>query len=125
MGFVSLIAVLYIIYAGFQLMIGAGDEEKMKKTRQIILYVILGILIMWLALPIVRWAINLVTPGTRTAYEWSLIPGVQAAYTESDADTFAEYRNKIKEGINQMESELMVEKFVKISTIQNVKNLIQ
>lgn len=80
---------------------------------------------MWLALPIVRWAINLITPGSRTAYEWSLIPGAQAAYTESDADTFAEYKNKIKEAINQMESELLVDRVVKISTIQNVKNLIQ
>ena len=41
MGFISVIAVIYIIYAGFQLMIGAGDEEKMKKTRSIIVYVIL------------------------------------------------------------------------------------
>ena len=124
MGFVSLIAVIYIIYAGFQLMIGAGDEEKMKKTRQIILYVVLGILIMWLAYPIVKWTINLIAPGGRVTYDWSIIPGAQA-YTESDVDTFAEYKNKIKEGINQMESELLLNRSVKVSTIQNVKNLIQ
>jgi type IV secretory pathway VirB2 component (pilin) len=124
MGFISIIAVIYIIYAGFQLMIGAGDEEKMKKTRQIIIYVILGILVMWLAYPIVKWTINVVSPGARTVYEWSMIPGAQAAYTESDADTFAEYKNKIKEGINQMESELLVNRSVNVSTIQNVKNLV-
>lgn len=66
MGFISIIAVIYIIYAGFQLMIGAGDEEKMKKTRQIILYVILGIMIMWLAYPIVKWTTELIK---KTAYE--------------------------------------------------------
>ena len=124
MGFISIIAVLYIIYAGFQLMIGAGDEEKMKKTRQIIIYVILGILVMWLAYPIVRWTINIVSPGGQTAYNWSMIPGAQA-YTESDTDTYAEYKNKIKEGINQMESELLLNRSVKVSTIQNVKNLVQ
>lgn len=96
MSFISIIAVIYIIYAGFQLMIGAGDEEKMKKTRQIILYVVLGILIMWLAYPIVRWTIDLVAPSGRVAYDWSIIPGAEA-YTESDADTYAEYKNKIKE----------------------------
>ena len=96
MTFISIIAVIYIIYAGFQLMIGAGDEEKMKKTRQIILYVVLGILIMWLAYPIVKWTIGIVAPGGQVAYEWSMIPGAQA-YTESDSNTYAEYKNKIKE----------------------------
>jgi type IV secretory pathway VirB2 component (pilin) len=66
MGFISIVAVIYIIYAGFQLMIGAGDEEKMKKTRQIILYVILGIMIMWLAYPIVKWTTELIK---KTAYK--------------------------------------------------------
>jgi PKD repeat protein len=124
MTFVSIIAVIYIIYAGFQLMIGAGDEEKMKKTRQIILYVVLGIIVMWLAYPIVKWTINIVSPGGRVVYDWSMIPGVQA-YTESDADTFAEYKNKIKEWTTQMESELLINRSVKVSTIQNVKTLIQ
>ncbi len=61
LGFVSIIGVIYIIYAGFQLMIGAGDEEKMKKARQIITYVILGIVLMWLAFGIVNWTIKFVT----------------------------------------------------------------
>ncbi len=124
MTFISIIAVIYIIYAGFQLMIGAGDEEKMKKTRQIILYVVLGILIMWLAYPIVKWTIGIVAPGGQVAYEWSMIPGAQA-YTESDSNTYAEYKNKIKEWINQMESELLLNRSVKVSTMQNVKNLVQ
>jgi PKD repeat protein/type IV secretory pathway VirB2 component (pilin) len=124
MGFISLVAVIYIIYAGFQLMIWAGDEEKMKKTRQIILYVILGILIMWLAYPIVKWTINLINPNTRVAFDWTIVPWAQA-YTESDSDTYAEYKNKIKEWINQMESELLLNRSVQISTIQNVKALVQ
>ncbi len=91
----------------------------MKKTRQIITYVILGILLMWLAAPIVRWTIGL------TAYEWSIVPRAIAAYTESDSDTFAEYKNKIKEAISQMENEFLLNKSVSTSTIQNIKNLVQ
>lgn len=64
MSFISIIGVLYIIYAGFQVMIGAGDEEKMKKAKNIILYVVIGIIIMWLAYSIVKWAIDLVSPRT-------------------------------------------------------------
>lgn len=48
-----------------------------------------------------------------------------AAYTESDSDTFAEYKDKIKEAVNQMESEFVLTKSVSINTIQNVKNLVQ
>jgi len=54
-----------------------------------------------------------------------LIPTTLAAYTESELDTFSEYKNKIKEGTNRMESELLINKTVNIGTIQNVKNLIQ
>jgi type IV secretory pathway VirB2 component (pilin) len=55
---VTLIAVLYIIYAGFQIMTGAGDEEKNKKAKNIILYVVIGIVIMWLAYSIVDFIIK-------------------------------------------------------------------
>lgn len=65
LSFVSLVAVIYIIYAGFQLMISAGDEEKMKKTKNIILYVVAGILIMWLSYGIVKWIIDLVGVGSK------------------------------------------------------------
>lgn len=118
MSFVSLIAVIYIIWAGFQLMIGAGDEEKMKKARQIIVYVIIGVIIMWLARPIVRWTVDML------AYN-EIIPRAFAAYTESESDTFLEYKNKIRDGVSKMESELLINKAVNIGTIQNVKNLVQ
>lgn len=39
-------------------MTGAGDEEKSKKAKNIILYVIVGIVIMWLAYAIVNWTIT-------------------------------------------------------------------
>ena len=61
LGFVTIIGVIYVIYAGFQLMTGGGDEEKVKKARQIIIYVLVGIVLMWLAYAIVQliiWAID-------------------------------------------------------------------
>jgi len=35
MSFISIIAVIYIIYAGFSVMIGWGDEEKSEKSKNI------------------------------------------------------------------------------------------
>ncbi len=49
LSFVSLIAVVYFLYAGFQLMTSGGDEEKAKKTKKIMIYVIAGILLMWVS----------------------------------------------------------------------------
>jgi type IV secretory pathway VirB2 component (pilin) len=66
LGFVTLIAVIYIIYAGFQIMTGGGDEEKMKKSRNTILYVFIGIVIMWLAYALVTLVM---TALKNTAYE--------------------------------------------------------
>lgn len=42
-------------------MTGAGDEEKNKKGKNIILYVIIGIVIMWLAYALVDWTVTAVT----------------------------------------------------------------
>lgn len=57
--FVTIVWVIYIIYAGFQLMTWGGNEEKLKKTKNIIIYVIIGIILMWLAYPIMKWIIRL------------------------------------------------------------------
>ena len=39
--FITIIAVVYIIYAGFRLMVTPGSDETVKKTKDIILYVII------------------------------------------------------------------------------------
>ena len=56
--FVTVIAVLYVIYAGFQVMTAGGDEEKLKKGKTIIIQVVIGIAIMWLAYSIVSWVMT-------------------------------------------------------------------
>lgn len=64
LGFVTLIGVIYVIYAGFQLMTGGWDEETVKKARKIIIYVIAGIVLMWLAYALVSIIITALTKTT-------------------------------------------------------------
>lgn len=120
LSFVSIIGVIYIIYAGFQLLIGAWDDEKMKKAKQIITYVVLGIILMWLAFGIVNWTIRFVT---KTA-SLDFFASQTYAYSESQGDTFNIYKDKLQSGIENMESELRVQWSVSQSTIQNVRNLV-
>ncbi len=64
LGFVTLIGVIYVIYAGFQLMTGGWDEETVKKARKTIIYVIAGIVLMWLAYALVSIIITALTKTT-------------------------------------------------------------
>ena len=57
--FISIIAVIYIIYAGFMILIGNGDEEKVKKSKSTIIYVVVGIILIWLAWPITKLILNI------------------------------------------------------------------
>lgn len=55
LGFVTIIAIIYMIYWGIILMTSAWDEEKVKKTKSIITYVIIWIFVIWLAYSLVAW----------------------------------------------------------------------
>lgn len=61
LGFVTIIAVGYVLWAGFQLVTAGGDEEKMKKSKTTIIQVVIGIVVMWLAYSIVTWVMNALT----------------------------------------------------------------
>ncbi len=58
LGFVTLIAVVYCLWAGFQILTAGGDEEKVKTGRKIIIQVIIGIVVMWLAYSVVSWVVS-------------------------------------------------------------------
>ncbi|MFA5917525.1 MAG: hypothetical protein WC850_04830 [Candidatus Gracilibacteria bacterium] len=62
--FLSIIAVIYIIYAGFKIMIGGGSEDALKKSRTTILHVIIGIVIIWLAYSIVIFIIDILNSAS-------------------------------------------------------------
>jgi Na+-driven multidrug efflux pump len=57
--FVYLVAVAFIVYAWFNLLTGAGDEEKSKKSKGMIIYVVIWILIIFLAWPITQFILNI------------------------------------------------------------------
>ncbi len=55
---ITLVAVAYVLYAGFQILTAGGDEEKVKVGRKTIINVLIGIVIMWLAYWIVTLVLN-------------------------------------------------------------------
>lgn len=59
--FITLIAVLYIIYAWFRILTSAWEEEWVSSAKKTIVSVALWILVMWLAYAIVRWVIEVIT----------------------------------------------------------------
>lgn len=56
--FISILSVIYIIYAGFQILTWSWDEEKVKKSKQIIIYVMIGTIVIWLAWPITKFILS-------------------------------------------------------------------
>ena len=56
--FTSFVAVIYIIYAWFRILTGAGQEEVLKKQKLTILYVAIWMIVIWLAYPITIFIIN-------------------------------------------------------------------
>lgn len=45
-GFLALVIVLLIIYAGFLVLTSAGDDEKVKKAKNIVKYIVIGTLLL-------------------------------------------------------------------------------
>jgi Type IV secretion system pilin len=58
--YISILAVCYGIWGGFQILTAGGDEEKVKKGRTIMLQVVIGIVVIWLAGSVVKWVVGLV-----------------------------------------------------------------
>ncbi len=55
---VTIIAVGFALYAGFQILTAGGDEEKVKSGRKTIINVIIGLVVMWLSYAIVTFIIG-------------------------------------------------------------------
>lgn len=62
--FLMLLSVWIIIYAWMVLLTWVWDEEKAKKTKQIILYAIFWLIIIWLAYPISQFVFDWLGKGT-------------------------------------------------------------
>lgn len=59
--FLSIIAVIIIIYSWFNLLTSAWDEEKAKKSKTIIIFTILWLIIIYLAGPITTFVVWVLT----------------------------------------------------------------
>lgn len=64
--FLGVVGVIYIIYAWFQILIWGGDEEKMKSSKTTILYVAIGLAIIFLAAPIFEFILSIFDTATQT-----------------------------------------------------------
>ena len=64
MGFLALIAFLFLIWWGFQFLTAGGDEEKVKKGKTIIIQSLLGLFVIWIAWGLVSWLIQGLTTAS-------------------------------------------------------------
>jgi len=59
LSWVSLIAFIYVVYAWFRILTSSGEDETIKKSKKIIIYVIIWILVIWFAWAIAHFAIEI------------------------------------------------------------------
>ena len=57
--FLGLIAIAFIIYAGFLLVVAGGDEEQVGKAKKIILYAGIGIIVILFSYAIVQFFVSI------------------------------------------------------------------
>lgn len=57
-GFLYLIAVVYALWGGFNILTAGGDEEKVKKGKTVLIQAAIGLVVIWLASSIVNWIVT-------------------------------------------------------------------
>lgn len=101
----------------------------MKKAKNTILYVVVGISIMWLAYAIVEIILNIADPkktvfqNYKNKIQWS-IP-TASAYTENDLNTFADYQKQLQAMMETLESEFRLGGSVSAGSVSQARSLIQ
>ena len=61
MTFLAIIAVLMILWGGFNILTAAGDDDKVSKGKTVIIQAALGLLVIFLANSIIQWVLRLFT----------------------------------------------------------------
>jgi type IV secretory pathway VirB2 component (pilin) len=64
LGFLGIIAVLFIIYAGFKWMTAAGNEEQVGEARKMLVQAVVGLIIIFMAWAIGAFVINQLETAT-------------------------------------------------------------
>jgi hypothetical protein len=70
LGILALIALLILLYGGFQMVTSAGDEEKYKAGFTILKHAAMGLLLIgvaWFIVSIIFWLVNILTNGVQPA----------------------------------------------------------
>ena len=62
--FLYIVAVLYGLWGGFNILTAGGDEEKVKKGKTIIIQALIGLVVIFLASSIIQWLIWTILQGT-------------------------------------------------------------
>lgn len=94
--FLGIVGVLYIIYAGFRILTGAGEEEAVTDAKKTILYVVIGYTVIFLAYSIVAFIIGDEDgPGILDGTSYHFIDRAHA-FERGETGTFAEYEERIK-----------------------------
>lgn len=66
LGVLLLLAVIFFIYAGFLYLTSGGEEERVKKAKDFLVYGLIAVAVGLLAKGLISVVQNLVTPGTQT-----------------------------------------------------------
>lgn len=56
--FLYILAVVYALWGGFNILTAGGDEEKVKKGKTVLIQAGIGLVVIFLASSIVRWILN-------------------------------------------------------------------
>jgi tetrahydromethanopterin S-methyltransferase subunit G len=59
-GLLYFIAVALWIYGWFTILVSGWDEEKVKKWKNIIIYVVIGLIVIFLASQLINWVIDVI-----------------------------------------------------------------
>jgi type IV secretory pathway VirB2 component (pilin) len=130
LGFLALVGVLYLIYAGLSLIFGAGSEEHSKKLRKTIFGIIIGILLIFLAYPIVMFIIRAVSPdststsGSGTTGFFRLF-SPEITYAADVNQTFDDYRKQIEKFVPVIQREYKLNGAISISTLDQLRVLVE
>lgn len=61
--FLTILAVMYALYWGFNILTAWGEEDKVKKGKTILTQALLWLVVIWLSYSIVSWLITLILPS--------------------------------------------------------------
>lgn len=67
LGFLWILAVIYLIYWGFMILTASGDENKVKKGKTILFQALLGLVVIFLSYSMVSWVLNSIFGGSTPA----------------------------------------------------------